>query len=104
MAEHFFGNSKPKTTTTAALLTDPVFMRGYDEVWQGLPFNPDHIARETGCRWAYERGRQFAVLQMAVTRYQKFQLVKPCSRDHPEGCNSYAIDLWQKWRRAGWLF
>lgn len=38
------------------------FMRGYNEVIAGMPFNPDYDNWRSSDQWSYERGRHYAIL------------------------------------------
>lgn len=84
--------------TIGELMAHERFLQGYDEVFAGKPFDPAHITPPMGeCKWGYERGRQFAVLQKTHGPQRKFRIIQP------DGVNGQAIALFWQFSSRGWL-
>ena len=90
-----YDNSDPIGTTIADIITEGVFLLGYDDVWDDVEFDTAKIATNKGCRWAYERGRQFATLQRVHGPFRKLKM-------QGEALNK-AVSLWTQWRSRGWI-
>jgi hypothetical protein len=97
-APEFDGNSKSIGTSFADILTMPLFLKGYDQVWAGEAFNSADINSIKGCQWAYERGRQFATLQKLHGPQQKLKIKQPVHATRVQ------LTLWPVPRGVGLTF
>jgi hypothetical protein len=89
-------NSKPIPAMIADIITEDVFLLGYYDVWADREFDCAKIAANKGCRWAYERGRQFATLQRLHGPNQKLKM-------QPGKGLERAVGLYATWSVNGWL-
>ena len=51
---------KTKNTSVRSIIYRAAFVKGFNEVKTGKPFDYDYAPREPNDLWAYERGRLFA--------------------------------------------